>query len=1011
MLASCGSFFQGPVTGSIQVDNPADAADAMAYLRCSGSGFHGDIRTDAEETRVNSKGRFTFFGSFTFPTTERCRVEIRHPRYLTGRVMLKDAFVQTLPTLKLQSWDAFFAAGPSDKEPRGTRRRPWPEAEVWRHVSDTLMWLQSFSGSDQHDFARYVPDIHDIYRNAVRYGAIEWSRSNVRNIVEHIARIEEITRYSYPFYGYIAAVKEGDAQRVKAFLEGGVLQEAWSRGLALYTASEKGHADVVDVLLAAGEPLNVAGCGAPLLGALGAGQWAMVLKLMGIGADMNVVCRNYPGVGDVLATWAKTGNLPLLTSFIDAGVPVDMHSRRGTTALAEAAAVGRIEVVKALLAMGADPDVSTADGVALIDDAIAKGYLDVERALQTHQRAADVPVSDVPSFGEVITLPWRRGLPVPYRVYSSYGQITSMAADPAEPGTLWLATRGGLLRVNPETGARRAWTRVNGLPSSVVGRLWFDERGRYLWVATSGGLARLRLDDLDRVETVGDRELHSSYASGFLGRSDAGRVWFWGDNHLYDMHAEAGEAVRFSPEKTITGMAAEPDGSGFFLANGNHIWRLEPRRGERALILSAEDLAQLPVKGPAALPDLRSLALDAAKGYLWISTFRHGVFRLELDTGTVAQTSLGAEQLDRCARTKVDHHMHGQVTLAGGAVYAQLERCFGRIDADNRFIALRDRIMAGPVAGAGGHVWYVAADGFHRIDAGGKTSRFAFPPDPISQPRVTALLVDDDRLFVGVDDAALVVLDLHQRVFKPVTGVTDVQRLRRVAGRDDLLALGRTHYWWVDWDSLGSEPLVLRPPGTQTFRAAEWQDVRDLEYDGSAFWVLRDDRSRGITARPGLFRLSAQNVKHYDAAGGYSLGKLATLAQDPERPNLLWLVTGRDPALVDFDKTLGTSERLGARRQPSDPLVEALAKSSLCRLTLKRNQACDPDATGLIWELTGSGLILKRGMKILHRWPSTLPTGSIAVTRLPHTTVWVASQEGLIEFPIPERLDELLNAN
>ena len=675
MLASCGNFFQGPVTGSIQVDNPADAADAMAYLRCRGPGFHGSIQTDAEETRINSKGRFTFFGSFTFPTTERCYVDIRHPLYLTARVMLEDAFAQTLPTVKLQSWDAFFAAGPSDKEPRGAHQRPWPETAVRRHVFDTLLWLQSFSRSEQHDLARYVPDIHNIYRNAIRSGGIEWSRSNVRNIVEGIGRIEDITGYSFPFYGYMDAVKQGDAQRVKAFLEGGVLQEAWSRGLALYTASANGHADVVDVLLAAGEPLHVAGCRAPLLGALGAGQWAMVLKLMGIGADMNVVCRNKPGVGDVLATWAKSGNLRLLTSFIDAGVPVDTPTRQGTTALAEAAAVGRIEVVKALLVMGANPDVSTADSVALIDDAVAKGYLDVERALRAHQNAVDVPVTDLPSFGEAVTLPWRRGLPVPYRVYSSYGQITGMTADPAEPGTLWLATQGGLLRVNPETGERRTWTRVNGLPSSVVGRLWFDHRGQYLWVATSGGLARLPLDDLARVETVGDREPHSSYASGFLGASDDGRVWFWGDNHLYDMHAEAGEAVRFSPEKTLFGMAATPDGNGFFLANGNHIWRLEPRRNERTLILSAEDLAQVPVQGPAALPDLRTLALDAAKGHLWISTFRHGVFRLELDTGTVAQTSLGAEQLDRCARTKVDHHMHGQVTLAGGAVYAQLERC------------------------------------------------------------------------------------------------------------------------------------------------------------------------------------------------------------------------------------------------------------------------------------------------------------------------------------------------
>ncbi len=1012
LLASCGSIFQGPVTGSIQVDKPADAADAVAYLRCHGPGIHGQVRTDAEETRVNAKGRFTFLGSITFPTTERCYVDIRHPRYLTARVMLKDAFAQTLPTLKLESWDAFFAAGPGDKEPGGSHQRSWPETEVRRHLVDTQLWLKSFSASEQRDLAHYVPDIHSIYRKAIQYGGVEWSRDNVRDIVESIARIEDQTGYPYPFHEYIKAVKEGDAPRVQAFLEGGVLKEAWSRGMALYTAAEHGHMDVVDVLLAAGEPLNFADCRAPLLGALGEDQWAMALKLIRIGADRNVACRNKPGMGDVLATWARAGNLELLNSFIEAGVPVDTQTRQGTTALAEAAAIGRIRVVKALLAIGADSDVQTADGVALLDDAVAKGYLDVERALRAHQGAVDVPVSDSSGAGEVITLPWRRGRPVPYRVYSSYGQVTEIVADPAEPGTLWLGTQGGLLRVNPETGARRAWTRVNGLPSSSVGRLWFDKSGRYLWVATGGGLARLPLDDLDRVETVGDREPRPSYASGFLGESDDGRVWFWGNNHLYHMHAEAGEAVRYSLEKTLFGMAAQPDGSGFYHTDGSRLWRVEPGRAVRTLILSAQDLAQLPVTGPDRLPEFRSLVLDAAKGHLWIGTMGHGVFRLEIDTGTIAQTSLDAEPLDRCARTKVDHHMHGQVTIASGAVYAQMERCFGRIDGDNRFMVLRDRIMAGPVADAGGDVWYVAADGFHRIDARGRSSRFLFPPDPIDHPRVTALHVDEGKLFIGVDDAPLVAMDLQRRIFTPVTGVTDVQRLRRVAGRDDLLAIGRTHYWWVDQDSLVSEPLVLRPPGTQQFRAGEWQDVRDLEYDGSAFWVLRDDRSRGIKSRVGLFRLSEKDVRHYTAAGSYSLGQLVTLAQDPEQSNLLWLVTARDPALVDFDKTLATSERLGTGfvpRRSSNQLDEALADSRLCGLTLKPNQACDPEVTGLVWELSGSGLILKHGMKILHRWPSTIPKGTIVVTRAPDTTVWVATQEGLVEFPIPEQIDELMS--
>ena len=124
LLASCGSIFQGPVTGVIQVDNPADAADAMVYLRCRGPGLHGHVQTDAEETRVNANGRFTFLGSLTFPTTDRCYVDIRHPRYLTTRVKLKDDFVQTLPTLQA----AELGCVPCRRPRRAEAWRPPPAA-------------------------------------------------------------------------------------------------------------------------------------------------------------------------------------------------------------------------------------------------------------------------------------------------------------------------------------------------------------------------------------------------------------------------------------------------------------------------------------------------------------------------------------------------------------------------------------------------------------------------------------------------------------------------------------------------------------------------------------------------------------------------------------------------------------------------------------------------------------------------------------------------------------------
>jgi hypothetical protein len=111
LLATCGSVFKGPLFGSISLERPADAGDAVAFLRCRGPAFHGEMQTDAEETRVGVDGRFIFAGSLTLPNTTHCSLQIRHPRYLTAHIPLDNALIQRLDTVVMQSWDNFFAAG------------------------------------------------------------------------------------------------------------------------------------------------------------------------------------------------------------------------------------------------------------------------------------------------------------------------------------------------------------------------------------------------------------------------------------------------------------------------------------------------------------------------------------------------------------------------------------------------------------------------------------------------------------------------------------------------------------------------------------------------------------------------------------------------------------------------------------------------------------------------------------------------------------------------------------
>jgi hypothetical protein len=388
LLACCGSTLQGPILGNVEVSRVSDAGDVVVLLRCSGPGIHGDISTDREHTRVAANGRYRILFSLQFPTTERCYLNVLHPRYRTGRVELGDEFVQNVPTVVLEDWPSFFANGPTYEIHPGSHR-PWPETEVHQHLSDTMLWLRTFPEAQRGQFVEYVPDIHALFRLTLNEADLpDWPHPAYRDMLKSIGRLEKETGYSYPFSDLLTAAKTGDSRRVRELIDGGVLLEVWdtSRYTPLRLAAGEGHVDVVNQLLAlvpaSAKSLANVGCGSPLLAALNGRHWHTALALLRAGASPVSACSNHRRVGDALGEFARRGETRWLQQFLEAGVPVDVLSQRGTTALAEAVVVGRIESVKALLAGGANPDVETMEGVPVLDAAIAEGYLDVEMALR-----------------------------------------------------------------------------------------------------------------------------------------------------------------------------------------------------------------------------------------------------------------------------------------------------------------------------------------------------------------------------------------------------------------------------------------------------------------------------------------------------------------------------------------------------------------------------------------------------------------------------------------------------
>ncbi|MGI9317171.1 MAG: hypothetical protein ACR2QW_07585, partial [bacterium] len=453
-----------------------------------------------------------------------------------------------------------------------------------------------------------------------------------------------------------------------------------------------------------------------------------------------------------------------------------------------------------------------------------------------------------------------------------------------------------------------------------------------------------------------------------------------------------------------------PGSDDFFVSDNEGVWRFDSNSGERQRVVDSEALAARVDSGPPGPPMPRSLVLDASAARLWIGSHGHGLFSMDIDSGRIDRPSLNAEQVEQCGRSTATPQMHGEGFLAGGNTYAQLGRCFGRIE-NNSFVTLGDRIGAGPVEDAGGDVWWLADAQFHRIDASGDLATFPRQPDPIGNARVNATLRIGNRLFVGVEDAPLAVLDLEHKVWSNIPRVTNVQRLRTVAANDQVLALAQTQYYLVDPRALTSGELKVGSGSSGFSQAMQWQDLRDLEFDGETMWVLRDNRRRRPgKSRVGLYRVSRDGYKSYDSASGYYLGELTTVVQDPSDSQRLWLLQNFKNRLIDFNKTTQGSELIGAnnsKRQQSELLITAMSNPRLKALTTKHHETLDPDDPELIWGVASTGIYIRRSNKVIHRWPAKLPTGSIEVTRATRTSVWIASSEGLIEFTIEESLAEL----
>ncbi|WP_379560637.1 ankyrin repeat domain-containing protein [Psychromarinibacter halotolerans] len=152
----------------------------------------------------------------------------------------------------------------------------------------------------------------------------------------------------------IAAAKEGDRDAVLNALEAGRDGPA-SLGRPLFFAAQRGHAEVVRLLLEHGADPNTSFTfGSPLHTAARANDTAVVALILEHGGDPNLPAGDFDQ--SPLHEAADRGATEVVRILIAGGADVNFRNDKGQPAIHDAAASGHQNVVELLRGFGAKPD-------------------------------------------------------------------------------------------------------------------------------------------------------------------------------------------------------------------------------------------------------------------------------------------------------------------------------------------------------------------------------------------------------------------------------------------------------------------------------------------------------------------------------------------------------------------------------------------------------------------------------------------------------------------------------
>jgi ankyrin repeat protein len=214
---------------------------------------------------------------------------------------------------------------------------------------------------------------------------VERSLTGLRRLPDHPARPRAVPLYYAALYGFLDLAErllETHPQHLHA--RGG------DRGTPLHAAADKGHVDIVFLLLDRGvdvESQDSQGRTALYI-ASESGRTEVVRSLIDRGANLNAEARTSFRVGwTPLHAASARGLLKIVRVLLEHGANVDARSENGLTPLHSASQNGPLELMQLLLDHGVDASVRTRDSWTALHFAAVKGNYQVTEVLL--KRGAD----------------------------------------------------------------------------------------------------------------------------------------------------------------------------------------------------------------------------------------------------------------------------------------------------------------------------------------------------------------------------------------------------------------------------------------------------------------------------------------------------------------------------------------------------------------------------------------------------------------------------------------------